>query len=362
MQQPGDIRVDTYPQDGVTIVTVNAGAAEVSGQGFDQVINSNQSIRLSGFEYVNADYVGILPPDPLDEFDIQRDQFRGRSIAFRNHYVDPEMIGAADLDQYGDWNPDAQFGPVWFPRNVQYGWSPYSVGHWAVIPPWGYTWVDDEPWGFAPFHYGRWNNFGGRWGWVPGPPPSVFAGAEFGGRPPRPVYSPALVAFVGGPGFSLSLSFGGGGGVTAWFPLGPREPYVPWYHTSPAYVNRVNVTNIYTTNVTEIHNTYINNTTTVYNTTNVTYVNRNTATVAVNQHDFASGRAITPTQTIKLDANTSRQLAQALSSRSRSPLRQRWSRRCRPRPQRLRLPLPPVPWCRQSKASSAPVHRHPPPR
>ena len=174
VQQPGDIRVDTYPQDGVTIVTVNSGAAEVSGQGFDQVINSNQSIRLTGSDYVNADYVGLLPPDQLDQFDISRDRIRTQSVAFRNRYVDPEMIGAADLDQYGDWNPDPQYGPVWFPRNVQYGWSPYSVGHWAVIPPWGYTWVDDEPWGFAPFHYGRWNNFGGRWGWVPGPPPSVF--------------------------------------------------------------------------------------------------------------------------------------------------------------------------------------------
>ena len=313
VQQPGDIRVDTYPDQGTTIVTVNSGAAEVSGQGFDQSIGPNQSIQLNGYDQVQADYVGLLPPDNLDQFDQQRERQRLDSPAFRNHYVDPGMIGAADLDQYGDWQPAAEYGPVWFPRKVAYGWSPYSVGHWAVIPPWGYTWVDNEPWGFAPFHYGRWNNFGGRWGWVPGPPPSVFAGEEFHGRPPRPVYSPALVAFVGGPGFSLSLSFGGGGGggVTAWFPLGPREPYVPWYHTSPAYVNRVNVTNIYTTNVTEVHNTYINKTTTVYNTTNVTYVNRNTATVAVKQAEFTSGHPITPTQTIKLDPALTRQLAQA---------------------------------------------------
>ena len=34
----------------------------------------------------------------------------------------------------------------------------------------------------------------------------------------RPVYAPALVAWVGGPHLSVNVSFGGGGGV-AWFPL-----------------------------------------------------------------------------------------------------------------------------------------------
>jgi hypothetical protein len=24
------------------------------------------------------------------------------------------------------------------------------------MSPWGWTWVDNAPWGFAPFHYGRW--------------------------------------------------------------------------------------------------------------------------------------------------------------------------------------------------------------
>ena len=99
-------------------------------------------------------------------------------------------------------------------------------------------------------------------GWVPGPPPSLFAGQ----RPPRPVYSPALVAFVGGPRFSVSVGFGGqsGAGITAWFPLGPREAYQPWYHASPAYVNRVNVTNLYTRNAADVRATYNNRTSNVY--------------------------------------------------------------------------------------------------
>jgi hypothetical protein len=312
--QTGDIRVDFYPMDSTTVVTVNSGAVAVSGPGFSQQVFSGQALRMSGFSNIYPEYVQILPPDELDQFDSRREQVRNNSIAIRNHYVDPGMIGVADLDQYGDWTPTPQYGPVWFPRTVAFGWTPYSIGHWANVAPWGYTWVDSQPWGFAPFHYGRWNNFGGRWGWVPGPPPSVFAGPAWGGPPPRPVYSPALVAFVGGGGggFSLSLSIGGhaGVGVTAWFPLGPSEPYVPWYHTSPAYVNRVNVTNIYTNNVTEIHNTYINKVT-VYNVTNVTYVNRTVATVAVSQNDFAAGHTVAQSQPIKLDDNARRQLTAA---------------------------------------------------
>ena len=306
--QPGDVRVDAYPQDGSSVVTVTSGQAQVSGPGFNVTLNAGQALRLLGTGNVYPEYVGLLPPDALDQFDVSREQMRVNSIAIRNHYVDPNMIGVADLDQYGDWNPTPQYGPVWFPRNVAYGWSPYSIGHWANVYPWGYTWVDTQPWGFAPFHYGRWNNFGGRWGWIPGPPPSIFAGAAWGGPPPRPVYSPALVAFVGGASFSISI---GGVGVTAWFPLGPSEPYVPWYRTSPAYVNRVNVTNVYNTNVTQIHNTYITRNVTVYNVTNVTYVNRTVATVAVNQKDFAAGHTVAQSAPVGGGASLKAQLVAA---------------------------------------------------
>ena len=95
---------------------------------------------------------------------------------------------------------------------------------------------------------------GGRWGWVAGP---VAVQA---------VYAPALVVFIGGGG--------GVGGNVAWFPLGPREVYVPSYHVSQAYVNRVNISNT-TVNVIQVTNVY--NTTIIHNTTtitNMTYVNR----------------------------------------------------------------------------------------
>jgi hypothetical protein len=76
--------------------------------------------------------------------------------------------------------------------------------------------VDDAPWGFAPFHYGRWAWWGGRWCWVPG---TYVA---------RPVYAPALVGWVGGPSVSVNIHIGSGP-VVGWVPLAPREVYRPWY-------------------------------------------------------------------------------------------------------------------------------------
>ncbi|MGC1370945.1 MAG: DUF6600 domain-containing protein, partial [Candidatus Sulfotelmatobacter sp.] len=98
-------------------------------------------------------------------------------------------------------------------------------GHWTWVGPWGWTWAADEPWGFAPSHYGRWAFVGANWMWVPGPAAA------------RPVYAPALVGWVGGG--AARFSFGAGIG---WFPLAPGEVFVPSYRVSRAYVNRVNLT------------------------------------------------------------------------------------------------------------------------
>ncbi len=158
-------------------------------------------------------------------------------------YVSPEMTGVEDLDRYGAWQQTAEYGTLWTPRVVVAGWAPYRMGHWAWVRPWGWTWVDDAPWGFAPFHYGRWVYYRNNWCWAPG---RYVA---------RPVYAPALVAWMGGPGVSVSVRVGSAPTV-GWFPLGPREVYVPGYRVSPRYVQQVNVTHV--TNITNV-TTIINN-------------------------------------------------------------------------------------------------------
>ena len=181
------------------------------------------------------------------------------------------MTGYEDLDDNGSWSYEADYGPVWTPVGISVGWAPYRFGHWVFVEPWGWTWVEDEPWGFAPFHYGRWAFVRARWCWVPGP---VVV---------RPIYAPALVAFVGGGGFNFS--FGAGVG---WFPLGPREVFVPWYRTSRVYVNNVNITNT-RVNVTVINNFYNSRTT-----NRITYVNQhvNNAVTVVSHDTFVNARPV----------------------------------------------------------------------
>lgn len=270
--QPGDVRVDVDPNADVTVVTVLAGQVEVDGNGLQQVLQQGDSVRLIGSNPVSAQWVRPGRQDALDQFSASRDSVYQQGYASESGYLNSETIGASDLSTYGSWESDPDYGDVWYPSAVGVGWSPYTVGHWAWIAPWGWTWVEAEPWGFAPFHYGRWYHRGERWGWIPGPPVI------------RPVWSPALVAFVGAPG----------GSVTAWFALGPREPFVPWYHTSTLYVNRVNVTNIYTRNVVDVRSVYNQRTTNVYvnaSLQNRVWANRG-ATVAVSHTDFAAGHPV----------------------------------------------------------------------
>ena len=165
-----------------------------------------------------------LPDDSFGEWAVRSDQRDERSAATR--HVSPEMTGAEDLDRYGRWDRHPEYGALWFPLEVHAGWVPYRDGRWVWARPWGWTWVDAAPWGFAPFHYGRWVNWRGRWGWWPGD------------YVVRPVFAPALVAWVGGAHWGVSINIGGP--AIGWVPLAPREVFVPWYRTTPIYVDRIN--------------------------------------------------------------------------------------------------------------------------
>jgi hypothetical protein len=72
------------------------------------------------------------------------------------------------LQSQGTWIQTEQFGYVWQPQISDPNWAPYTVGHWVYTED-GWTWVSDEPWGWATYHYGRWANLSGLgWCWVPG--------------------------------------------------------------------------------------------------------------------------------------------------------------------------------------------------
>ena len=300
INSPGDYRIEAFTQNGgqdggqdaSSILTINSGNAQLTGPNINLPVSGGYSVGLFGQNPVQLQYLDVPDYDDLDYWSISLDQRLQQSVSAR--YVSPQMVGYGDLDTYGTWSQDPEYGPVWYPTSVPYGWQPYSTGHWAYVQPWGYTWVDDAPWGFAPFHYGRWSQRGDRWGWFPGPPAV------------RPIYSPALVAFVGGgpggggSGFSIGINFGGGGGgISAWFPIGVGEPYVPWYRCSPRYAQQVNVTNvnvnvIRNVNVVNNYNTYINKTVINNTTINNTTINNTTVNnTVVNNFNYSNRRAVT---------------------------------------------------------------------
>lgn len=249
VNQPGTFRVDVDRDGRTTEVTAYRGHAIVYGENNAQRqvdAGTRYEFDDSSLNNVTLNDLGSRG-DAFDDWCYQRDQRYEQSPSRR--YVSEEVVGYQDLDNNGDWRDDPDFGAVWYPAHVAVDWAPYRTGHWAYVAPWGWTWVDDSPWGFAPYHYGRWAYVRGAWDWVPGP------------IAVRPMYAPALAAFVGGNNWSVSIGIGGGAPV-GWFPLGPREVYNPWYRASRNYYTNVNVTNI------NVHNTY-NRTTVINNINNI---------------------------------------------------------------------------------------------
>ena len=254
LQEAGEYRI-TVNDDNTTNVTVRRGAAIAYGDRDSISIREAEQVVFSGTN-LNHNSINRMPPyDTFDQWVNDRDRAEDTSVSAR--YVSREVIGYQQLDEYGSWETHAEYGAIWLPRTTEIGWAPYRNGNWVWVAPWGWTWVDRSPWGFAPYHYGRWAHIGLRWAWVPGH--HLFY--------ERPVYAPALVAFVGsGNGLSVSLNIGLGRGSSpgvAWFPLAPGEAYRPGYYASSRYLDRVNGrsgTNI-TINNTTVNNTTINNTT-----------------------------------------------------------------------------------------------------
>jgi hypothetical protein len=223
----------------------------------------------------SQDVRDAAPMDEYDQWADARDRAEDQSASAQ--YVSRDMTGYEDLDRNGTWSDDPSYGHVWAPTNVASDWAPYRYGRWVWVEPYGWTWIDDAPWGFAPFHYGRWAYSRDRWVWAPGVVRS------------RPVYAPALVVFVGGNNDYRDDRGYDRRNVT-WFPLAPNEVYRPAYRASDQYVRRVNVTNV---NVTNINVTNIN-------VTNIQYRNQrvNGAVTTVGQDDFAGSRRIGRTATI----------------------------------------------------------------
>jgi hypothetical protein len=225
LEQQGDYYIHAGSTDDPTLLGVRAGAAQIqtpSGQVL--AVRAGEVGKVSGdSNALQLQTVQSAPP-VLPAYWAPRDQ----QITYdQPQYVTAALTGYEDLNAYGTWNSDPEYGEVWSPNSPPAGWQPYGTGSWSYVGQWGWTWVDAQPWGFAPYHYGRWAQRDNRWLWVP---PQRDASA---------IYAPALVAFVGGTELGIALGEQGRSPV-GWFPLGPREPYVPPYTADQGYYRRIN--------------------------------------------------------------------------------------------------------------------------
>ncbi len=218
--QPGDYRLDVNSDGNETIVTVRSGQAEVYGDNTSYIIPAQQTFSFTKTNLGNYQRLVFAANDDFDRWSYERQRMAENTISAR--YVSPEVVGYEDLDRYGSWTQADVYGNVWIPNNVGSDWAPYREGHWAWISPWGWTWVDHEEWGYAPFHYGRWAYVEGRWGWIPGPINGLS------------IYAPALVGFLGG----INFVFGSDG--ISWVPLGYNDVYIPPYSVSQQYFSDIN--------------------------------------------------------------------------------------------------------------------------
>jgi len=215
--EPGSFRFAYMPAQQRLEVRVFEGSLVLPGKASAVAMTANQQAVWD----VRSQSLGPVTEAERSRFDDWAAQRARRSDRpGMGRFVSVDMTGAEDLDEHGRWRMEPRIGPVWYPNAVDAEWAPYREGRWLWQPPWGWAWVDDSAWGFAPFHHGRWLFLSGRWGWVPGP------------LLVRPAYAPALVGFYGNANPSQDW--------VGWFPLAPGEPYRPGFFASATTLQAFN--------------------------------------------------------------------------------------------------------------------------
>ncbi len=205
--------------DVTRFITRRGGRGTITTTGGSQSISPSEEIVVRGAVAPSVETYVAPEIDSWDRWNYARTEHEAEAMSAR--YIPSGVYGADTLDDYGNWREVPNYGAVWVPDGMAPDWVPYSTGSWIWDPSFGWTWVDEAPWGWAPYHYGRWIFIDDFWAWAPGP------------ALVRPVYAPALVAF-------FSLGRGGvfiGTSAVSWVALGWGEPVIPWWGR-PGFVGR----------------------------------------------------------------------------------------------------------------------------
>lgn len=214
IEHPGYYRVEVNSRDTHFITRRGGEATVTTADGRSLSIYPSEDIVVTAGDTVKVATYAAPAPDAWDRWNDARSDRIGESVSAR--YLPPGIYGAEELDHYGRWRVVPAYGAVWIPYGVSPGWVPYSTGYWMWDPYYEWTWIDDALWGWAPFHYGRWLYIDGFWAWAPGPVVR------------RPVYSPALVAFMVRD-HDVSVRLGIGLPGVWWVALSWGEPVLPWW-------------------------------------------------------------------------------------------------------------------------------------
>jgi hypothetical protein len=280
VERAGFYRVDVA-ENTTTFRTHRGGSVTMTPAGGAAApIAANQQIVVTGTDSPAVATTAAPELTAWDRWNYDRTAYVLRPV--NTGHVPAGVYGAEELEQHGTWRSDATYGSVWVPSSVPSGWVPYSTGRWIWDARFGWTWLDDAPWGWAPYHYGRWVFVRSHWAWAPGP---VVV---------RPVYSPALVVFLGG-----GVRVGIGVRPVYWAPLAWGEPLIPWWGR-PGFVGVVTWRGWGGPRV--VNNVVVQRTT-VVNVTNVNVyrnVNVNRAVVGVSSDRF--GRNERPRRVADADA------------------------------------------------------------
>ncbi len=178
VQRKGMYRVDAGKKDGseIRVSVTDEGEARVYSENAGFTLKNGRSTRV----FIDGPNVGEWETteaaqyaDEFDSWALDRDATIAKLLknSFYNKYYDNDIYGAEDLNDYGEWIHLRTYGYVWRPYRSAVSnfadWSPYRYGYWRWIPPFGWTWVNDEPWGWATYHHGRWFYENGEWYWSP---------------------------------------------------------------------------------------------------------------------------------------------------------------------------------------------------
>lgn len=197
LQSKGRYRIDAG-QPGESIVRISVfdeGEARVYSSTSGFTLRSGRTAKVFTSGQMNGEWeLGNTSSfaDSFDQWALRRDEEIAENLrdAHYGQYYDEDIYGADELNDYGDWVYARDYGYIWRPSSAAIStysdWSPYRYGQWRWIPPYGWTWVNDEPWGWATYHHGRWIWYNGYWHWTP------YGYDRYG----RSWWRPALVVFT----------------------------------------------------------------------------------------------------------------------------------------------------------------------